>query len=105
VHLLTDTEVTFLLTSGGHNVGIVNPPGDGFPGRHYQVSTRPDQSRYIDPETWAATTPKHDGSWWPAFLDWLDNHCGAPAAPPGMGAPEAGLVALYDAPGEYVLVS
>jgi polyhydroxyalkanoate synthase len=25
IHLLTDTEITFVLSSGGHNVGIVNP--------------------------------------------------------------------------------
>jgi len=105
VHLLTDTEVTFLLTSGGHNVGVVNPPGNGFPGRSYQVSTRPDQSRYIDPDSWAANTPTHEGSWWPEFLSWLNAHCGAETQPPGIGAPQSGLVPIFDAPGEYVLLS
>ncbi len=38
IHLLTDTEVTFLLTSGGHNAGIVSEPG--HPRRSYQVLTR-----------------------------------------------------------------
>ena len=37
-NLLTDTEVSFLLTSGGHNVGIVSEPG--HPSRHYRVATR-----------------------------------------------------------------
>ncbi len=37
LHLFLDTDVTFLLTSGGHNVGIVSEPG--VPGRHYRVRT------------------------------------------------------------------
>ena len=27
IHIMTDTEITFLLTSGGHNAGIVSEPG------------------------------------------------------------------------------
>jgi polyhydroxyalkanoate synthase len=38
IHLLTDTEVTFLLTMGGHNTGVVSPPG--YPRRSYQLATR-----------------------------------------------------------------
>ena len=38
-HLLTDTEVTFVLTSGGHNAGIVSEPGHAR--RRYRVATRP----------------------------------------------------------------
>ena len=34
LHLLTDTEVTFVLTNGGHNAGVVSEPG--HPGRSYQ---------------------------------------------------------------------
>jgi polyhydroxyalkanoate synthase len=104
IHLFTDTEVTFLLTSGGHNVGIVNPPGDPK-GRWYQVAKRDAHDRYIDPETWTATTPKQPGSWWPAWQQWLAWQSSAKRVPPPpMGNPDAGLVPLDDAPGRYVLV-
>src|SRR5512139_1398702 len=48
VHLLTDTDVTFLLTSGGHNVGIVSEPGSD--GRSYQVLAKSKEDRYVDPD-------------------------------------------------------
>lgn len=103
INLLADTEeLTFLLTSGGHNAGIVSEPGHGR--RGYQMASRTDRDRYIDPETWQATTPKQSGSWWPAWQAWLARHSTASrVAPPAMGAPEKGLYALCDAPGTYVL--
>jgi polyhydroxyalkanoate synthase len=102
INLFADTDVTFLLTSGGHNVGVVNPPG-GFAGASYQVATRSKEDRYVDPETWQAATPVRKGSWWPELAAWLDTRSGAPSAPPQMGAPDKGLPPLNDAPGRYVL--
>jgi polyhydroxyalkanoate synthase len=101
VHLLTDTDVTFLLASGGHNAGIVSEPGHN--GRSYQVQTRSNMDRYTSPETWAANTPTKRGSWWPEWTAWLVSHSGAPTAPPPMGAAAAGLLPLCDAPGTYVM--
>jgi polyhydroxyalkanoate synthase len=99
-HLLTDAEVTFLLTSGGHNAGIVSEPG--HPRRHYRVLTRGVGASYLDPDHWAGHAPLFDGSWWPEWVRWLDAHSGAAVAPPAMGAPAAGFGPLVDAPGEYV---
>jgi len=45
---LTDVEVTFLLTSGGHNAGVVSPPGT--PGRSYQIAVQPHDAAYVDPD-------------------------------------------------------
>ncbi|HSD53325.1 MAG TPA: alpha/beta fold hydrolase [Burkholderiales bacterium] len=101
VNLITDTEVTFLLTSGGHNVGIVNPPGVSK--RHYRVATRTATAKYVDPETWFAATPVHEGSWWPVWGEWLAAHSSSSIAPPPFGAPERGLPPLDAAPGRYVL--
>jgi polyhydroxyalkanoate synthase len=103
-HLLTDTEITFVLTSGGHNVGVVNPPGTGFPGRSYQASTRAAEDPYVDPDTWAAQTPSHEGSWWPAWEAWLRQHAGERIAPPAMGGAGKAHAAIDDAPGQYVLM-
>ena len=101
-HLLTDTDTTFLLASGGHNVGIVSEPGGA--GRHYRVATRRAGEHYIDPEVWASEVPAKDGSWWPEWVSWLDRASGASEAPPPIGAPAKGYAPVCDAPGTYVLV-
>jgi polyhydroxyalkanoate synthase len=103
LHLLGDTEVTFVLTSGGHNAGIVSEPG--HPHRHYRVSTKQPGNHYVDPEVWLTSTPSHEGSWWPAWISWLDARSGPRVAPPRLGAPSGAYAATSDAPGTYVLES
>jgi polyhydroxyalkanoate synthase len=98
--LLTDTDVTFLLTSGGHNAGIVSEPG--HPHRIYQIATNNQDGRYIDPDSWVAQTPVKTGSWWPEWTDWLGQRSGRAVAPPAMGAADKGYAAAADAPGIYV---
>jgi polyhydroxyalkanoate synthase len=100
LHLLTDAEITFVLTTGGHNAGVVSPPGQ--PKRSHRVLTRKAGGRYIDPDVYLSHAERHDGSWWPHWQAWLARHSGPPAAPPTIGAPDAGYVALVDAPGRYV---
>jgi polyhydroxyalkanoate synthase len=92
---LSDTEVTFLLTSGGHNAGVVSPPG--LHGRSFQVATHAPDMPYVAPETWLAVNQLHEGSWWPAWEGWLAQRAGALEAPPPP------VPALGKAPGTYVL--
>jgi len=99
-HLLTDAEVTFVLTNGGHNAGIVSEPGHAH--RRYRVTTQRADDHYLDPEVWLAETPATNGSWWPEWADWLDAHSDAPGAPPAIGSPTAGYAPICDAPGTYV---
>jgi polyhydroxyalkanoate synthase len=91
---LTDTEVTFLLTTGGHNAGVVSPPGT--PGRSYQLFVHAQDAAYLGPDAWQAINRQHDGSWWPAWESWLAERAGPMVAPP---APVPGPAA----PGSYVL--
>ena len=59
LHHLTPAEITFVLTSGGHNAGIVSPPG--HPRRHYQLLTSPaftgQTDGRTDPDHWLAQAP------------------------------------------------
>ena len=99
IHLLSDTDVTFVLTTGGHNAGIVSEPG--HPHRSFQMLTKHHRDRYLDRHTWEAQAPRYEGSWWPQWTAWLAQHSGAPGALPWIGLP--GLGPLGDAPGAYVL--
>ena len=100
IHLLSDTEITFVLTTGGHNAGIVSEPG--HPRRRYRVHTAPEHEPYRAPDNWYARAEQRDGSWWPEWQAWLAARSGNPVALPGMGNREAGLAPLDDAPGRYV---
>ena len=80
VHMLTDTEVTFLLAAGGHNAGIVSEPG--HPKQKYQVKVSGAEDFFLDPELWALHTKEIDGPWWPVWEDWLAGRSGARIDPP-----------------------
>ena len=47
LHLLNDGELTFVLTSGGHNAGIVSEPG--HPHRHFRIRVRDAGARTLGP--------------------------------------------------------
>ena len=101
IHRLADTDVTFVLTSGGHNAGVVNPPPSER--SSFRITTKMENDRHTDPDTWLEQTPRQEGSWWPAWLSWLGELSGEPTAPPPMGRPEQGYSPLGDAPGTYVM--
>ncbi|WP_084153712.1 PHA/PHB synthase family protein [Simplicispira psychrophila] len=98
LHQFSPAEITFVLTSGGHNAGVVNPPGN--PHRHYQLQTRPAHGATPAPEAWLASAPQTPDSWWPAWAAWLQAHSGPQVAPPALGAPD--YPPLAAAPGSYV---
>jgi polyhydroxyalkanoate synthase len=95
LHLLNDGEITFVLTSGGHNAGIVSEPG--HPHRHFRIHTRDAGGRTRGPDEWERDTMPQDGSWWVEWSAWLARRTTSQIAAPPMGA------ALGDAPGKYVL--
>jgi polyhydroxyalkanoate synthase len=98
LHYLTPAEITFVLTSGGHNAGIVSPPG--HPHRHYQILKSGAAERRLDPDRWLSAAPDTPGSWWPAWHEWLCARSSAPADAPPMGLRgQRGM----PAPGHYVL--
>ena len=101
IHILTDTDVTFVLTSGGHNAGIVSEPGHAK--RSYQSLERGSGARHLDPDTWMQTAPRVEGSWWLAWQRWLSGDAQAQVAPPAMGGVHGvGGAPRADAPGSYV---
>ncbi|MFZ2102038.1 MAG: alpha/beta fold hydrolase [Oricola sp.] len=99
--LFTDSELTFVLTSGGHNGGIVSEPGHR--GRHYRIGLRERDGKYTDPMSWREGHAPRDGSWWIEWSQWLAARSSAELRdPPAAGAPKDGLPPLCAAPGTYV---
>lgn len=99
LHYLSPAEITFVLTSGGHNAGIVSPPGKLH--RQYQLMQRKAGAVYMPSEQWQAKAPQHEGSWWPAWQAWLAAHSGAKVKPPSLG--NHTYAPLAPAPGSYVM--
>lgn len=102
LHTLLETDLTFVLTSGGHNAGIVSEPG--HPRRYYQTTHSHAGNGYRSPEQWMAKAEQKDGSWWPQWQGWLADQSGDKTTPPKLGAASKGYKPLEDAPGTYVFV-
>ena len=101
IRLLSDTDVTFVLASGGHNAGIVSEPG--HPRRRYRIMTMARTIPTSRPTSGRRRRPCREGSWWPAWQAWLAAAGGPLVAPPPQGAPAHGYPVLAAAPGSYVL--
>jgi len=90
---LMGAHVRYVLSSGGHIAGIVNPPG---PKAWYEAA----EYAGPDPEAWRRSNSKHRGSWWEDWTTWSDARAGARIKPPNLGSRQHPAIA--DAPGEYV---
>ena len=101
LNLLCDTSISFVLTEGGHNAGIVSEPGHAH--RSYRILHRDRNSPYVPPEAYAARAEHVDGSWWPALQGWLADRSGPRRKPPRMGHAQRGYAPICDAPGSYVM--
>jgi polyhydroxyalkanoate synthase len=101
IHFLANADVTYVLTSGGHNAGIVAPPAEE--GHNYQAMTKKAADLYIGPDEWVKAAPSHEGSWWEEWVRFLAARSGQPVAPPSLGRQGVSLGPLGDAPGSYVL--
>lgn len=101
ITLFTENDLTFALTAGGHNGGILSEPGHGH--RHYRIGRRTPDGAYIAPDAWYERHAPQEGSWWPELTAWLSERSAAEkVAPPRIGAPDLGLPPLGPAPGTYV---
>ena len=101
LHYMTTAEMTFVLTSGGHNAGIVSEPG--HPHRHYRICTSLGGDSYMAPDDWQNATPVKEGSWWLEWSAWLKARSAEPTVPHKTTAAARKYPVLGDAPGQYVL--
>jgi polyhydroxyalkanoate synthase len=94
---------TFVLASGGHNVGIVSPPGgpDAHPEAAYRSGDQEAGRAPADPDGWLRQARAATGSWWPAWHAWLVRHGGPPVPARKVRVLDRGLGAV-PAPGTYV---
>ena len=91
-------DTRFVLAVRRPHRGLGQPAGQ--PGVGYQVN----ENNPTDPAQWLQTADRVSGTWWPDFVTWLGERCGADRAAPADLA-GGGLRPLSDAPGTYVLDS
>jgi polyhydroxyalkanoate synthase len=86
--------VRYVLSSGGHIAGIVNPPG---PKAWYEVAKTPNPATA---HQWREAAEHLSGSWWEDWAKWAGRRAGRRTDPPPMGSEK--YPAIGDAPGSYV---
>jgi polyhydroxyalkanoate synthase len=91
----------FVLGASGHIAGVINPPAKNK--RSHWVSPTSAAKLPKTAQAWFDSATEHPGSWWPAWIAWLDAHSGKLiAAPKAPG--DAQHKPIEPAPGRYVKV-
>lgn len=90
----------FVLGASGHVAGVINPPAHNR--RHYWAY---EDDKVLEtnavPSKWLASAPKHDGSWWLDWSNWVKQFSGKKiAAPKQLG--NKNFTEIEPAPGHYV---
>ena len=85
-------EVRYVLSSGGHIAGIVNPPG---PKAWFEAAAE-NPAAAAD---WRLAAEQHPGTWWADWDQWAAQRAGPMVAPPERSVEHP---PLCDAPGEYI---
>lgn len=103
LHEYVEGNVVFVLTSGSHNAGIINPPAS-HQHSSFQNLTRTAGDRSLSSDEWLEQAPTVLGSWWPFWLNWLDSHSSAEIDAPKCLTKLGGKEKSFGpAPGTYVL--
>jgi polyhydroxyalkanoate synthase len=101
INALTDTDVTFVLTNRGHNAGVVSEPG--HKGRHFRSGIKNEGDLHISAEKWLEQHPIQEGSWWPAWISWLNERSSSECVDAADRQSCLFEDAIGDAPGTYML--
>lgn len=96
IHLMINSDITFVLTSGGHNAGIVSEPHHR--NRAYFIQEHKKNESWVGPHRWLESAKINEGSWWPAWHKWLVKQ----SSPKRVRARTL-AANLPAAPGKYVL--
>lgn len=88
---------TFVLSTSGHIVAMVNPPGKK--GSSYRRDD--DNAGVLPPDEWAEGAGEVPGSWWHAWMEWLGARSGEEVDAPATVGSETHSPIL-PAPGTYV---
>ena len=87
---------TFVLSNSGHIQSLLNPPGN--PKACFWTNPALEESA----QAWLHNAAKHQGSWWPHWLEWIKARSGdLREAPAGLG--NQAHPPLCAAPGAYVM--
>jgi len=89
--------VRYVLAGSGHIAGVINPPK--LNKYQYWTGAKP---KGANVDAWLAKAKEHPGSWWPDWLEWIQEQdpTKIAARTPGGGK----LKPIEDAPGTYVKV-
>jgi polyhydroxyalkanoate synthase len=86
----------FVLSSGGHIAGIVNPPGP----KVWHLVAETESALPPTGAAWRGAAERRAGSWWEDWARWSKEHSGPLQEPPRTGSDKHPVI--VDGPGSYV---